>query len=523
MKSFRILGIAFALIFLSARGAVALPKNGNPSGPVSGGGGGTPPPIAQAYTHNPVQTLQFINIYWDGDWDNDPSNTHLTREALDSALSAMISLGYFSGLSEYGVQSVTLGVGGVTSLLPNAKCPQKPLVAGPIYDPTFTSVTGFIQCEHDNEAILRGANVAYNVILPGYTGAPPFAGMNQCQGYSGFHYHGLQNTSLFPWNPSPFSQGSPVWTVILSYPPCMTKNPTSPPGTDVGNLVLGGLLHEMAEAATDPSPIDISLVPPEWNTDGLNSEIADTANDMGCGLPAFTPAGLSAAAAHLFVRFNNMGLQQYWSNKNQACEPSCSGGMQFNSVGVCACTGGTFNNGFGGCECPSNQPFLIKGTCQSCPSGTAFSPSSDSCVSTCPKGQGDQRGVCKVCSGGQTVQGGVCACPGNAPHFTGGQCQACPAGTVYSKTGGNCAAACPSTDYQGINGLCYPCPRGEHQVNGTSCACPSGQYDRAGTGCTPCPVGTSPNAAGTACEAPCPAGSISEGGRCVPVDTGPHK
>lgn len=234
----------------------------------------------------------FVNLYWDATWDAD--NPTMKASAIDAFTQAVVDSSYFKSLSEYGVTGASFGGG----FLPDATCASQPPAPVGFYDPFNISIAGFIQCEHDHgPALLRTSNVVYNVILPpkSIENDSWTAGLDKfCVpgGNAGWHYHGLQGTL------PPFS-GSPVYTINMSNPGC---------GGNPG--LISTLFHEMAEAATDPFPVDISIIPPHI---GLSNEdeIADLCEDHD--VPVFTDT------ASLTPLSTPLSVPTYWSNALKRC------------------------------------------------------------------------------------------------------------------------------------------------------------------------------------------------------------
>jgi hypothetical protein len=101
--------------------------------------------------------------------------------------------------------------------------------------------------------------------------------------YSGFHYHGIQ----------PLFSGAPIFTVVMSNAGC---------GGAAG--LFGTITHEMVEAATDPYPVDISVIPLHFGASTQN-EIGDLCESQ----PAISFPGPGTL----------VGLEPYWSNARQKC------------------------------------------------------------------------------------------------------------------------------------------------------------------------------------------------------------
>ena len=86
--------------------------------------------------------------------------------------------------------------------------------------------------------------------------------------------------------------------------------------------------------------------------------------------------------------------------------------------------------------------------CRSCPTGTNFNSTSNSCdcakkPCNAPQKLNTLTGVCE-CTGGRTSINNTCKCPDNKPLWNGKKCVACPAGTTYEPK----------------DSQCYNCPEG---------------------------------------------------------------
>lgn len=243
-----------------------------------------------AHVDQPISSGTFVNLLWDTTWDND--DPALTTARIDAITQAVVYSSYFNRLAEYGVNSVSFA----GSFLPDPSCPSKAPDSVGFYDPFKASIAGFVQCEHDHgPALLRQNNVVYNIILPPSSIESDFWSGNFCSGPgspAAWHYHGLEN------NLQPFG-GAPIYTINQSNSQC---------GGNTG--LVSSMFHEMVEAATDPSPIDISIIPPHINVQAQN-EIADLCE--GNDLSIFTN---SHGATPLFT---SIGIPTYWSNAQQRC------------------------------------------------------------------------------------------------------------------------------------------------------------------------------------------------------------
>ncbi len=308
--------------------------------------------LTTATVDQPIASPMFVNLYWDTTWDLD--NPSLTKETIDQVTQAVIGSSYLNALSEYGVTSISFGGG----FLPAANCPSVAPQSVGFYDPLNTSLSGFIQCEHDHgPAILQQPNVIYNVILPPSCMESDAFSQNFCTGAgspAAWHYHGLEDS--FP----PFN-GLPVYTIALSNTSCLATP----------SALFLNLFHEMVEAATDPFPIDISIIPPQIDL-SFNDEIADICE---------------GTTTNLWV--NGVGdviLPTYWSNARQLCNKLCGDG---------ACAGGE--------------------TCSSCPADCGVCPpicTQGATRACCPYNQGCSEFGKETCNGSGSAWG---ACEGAVP------------------------------------------------------------------------------------------------------------
>lgn len=243
-----------------------------------------------AHVDQPMSSATFVNLYWDSTWDAD--NPGMKTEAVDAVTRAVVNSTYFSGLAEYGVASVSFG----GSFLPDSSCPLKAPNSVGFYDPFKTSIAGFVQCEHDHgPAVLRQANMVYNVILPASSMESDFFSQNFCTGAgspAAWHYHGLEDSF-------PAFNGPPIYTIVLTNPRCGS------------NALFASLFHEMAESLTDPFPIDISIIPPHINLSTEN-EVADICENAP-PVPIFTDSTGKTPLS------TPISIPTYWSNRNQSC------------------------------------------------------------------------------------------------------------------------------------------------------------------------------------------------------------
>jgi len=243
----------------------------------------TPPAAAQRIAHidQPMASPTFINIYWDSVWDAD--NPTMTKARVDAITQAIVASPYWAGLAEYGVKSASFAGG----FLPEQNCPSKP----PNLVGFYPGIADFIQCEHDSgPPIFRQPGVVYNIILPQYAKESDFWTANMCNGPGSpiaWHYHGLEH-NLFG--------GDPPFTIVMANPQCLNTAGLSG--------LFENLTHEMVEAATDPNPFDLSIIPPRFSA-SMEDEIAD---------PLFNCSPASFPVSSTFVM-----VSSYWSNAQQKC------------------------------------------------------------------------------------------------------------------------------------------------------------------------------------------------------------
>lgn len=236
-----------------------------------------------------IPTPEFVNIYWDSNWDTD--NPSMPKVSLDSFTAAMVASTYFAGLQEYGVTSSSFGGG----FLPAPDCGQRsPNRPGFWGDPFASTIMSFLGCEIDH-GLPKGPSVIYNIILPAYALESDFAGTRTfCQGSNptAWHFHGIfdQNVPPLPLNlTEPALQqwalafaaaekrnfDDPVFTITMTNPAC--------------GLYTNNLLHEMTEAATNPFPSVHTVL---W---GSSDEIADVCEKQMTSNSFATPGSLGTA------------------------------------------------------------------------------------------------------------------------------------------------------------------------------------------------------------------------------------
>jgi hypothetical protein len=288
-----------------------------------------PPPTITGVVQNPLSSPVYVNLYWDANWDAD--HPTLPQRELDAFMTATINSSYFGGLTEYGVNSSSYG-GGV---LPAPSCPQKAPSDVGFYDPTGTSISGFLKCEMDHGGLPQGGQVVYNIILPTGSRESDLFGQHKLCDTSAkdietaWHFHQIPQTPQgilgiglgvlgivtggalgaleVVLGAVVELSGGPIYTISSADPACgmLTKN----------------LFHEMVEAATDPFPsVGVILDP--------HSEIVDIADAKNCpaASPFVPPSSIQALPASpnfpSFDRFttgSTISVPQYWSNAQQKC------------------------------------------------------------------------------------------------------------------------------------------------------------------------------------------------------------
>jgi hypothetical protein len=330
------------------------------------GGGGSPGPTNNnAIVANVIQTPIYVNLYWDTTWDVD--NPSMTMAAIDNFTASMVSSSYFGGLQEYGVTGATFA----GSFVPDGACTAKAPGSVGLYDPVSASILGFLNCELVNAGIPQGPNVIYNLLLPqGSLESDLFGGLTFCgNGGVSWHFHqtpytpagalavatayGGETGNFFAFlsglatgDPAliaaglssigPISaaqlltsfeglQGPPFYTIVSVDSRC---DPNAPADQNTNGVIANNLMHEMLEAATDPSPSVAAIL-----SGGIaNGEIVDKADDANAANSALCapstpfqappvlgiscPGGISPFFS--FICFKGYA-PQYWSNASQNC------------------------------------------------------------------------------------------------------------------------------------------------------------------------------------------------------------
>jgi len=467
-----------------------------------------------AIAGSPIMSPFYVNLYWDTSWDGD--NAAVPKEAFDSYVQAVAGSSSFGGLSEYGVGTPTF-LGG---FLPSSSCPSKAPTSVGFYDPVNPSIIGFLQCEldHDN-SVPQGDGVVYNLILPssstesdaigGLFGLTPFCVPDSSGMVTGaWHFHGSPYSlgaflgGLLGWIIGT-DVGDPVEGALIGFLVALSQQggpfytissaSTTPP-LNCGNFT-DNVVHEMVEAASDPSP-PFSVI-----TTG-NGEIADLCESSTPSASWDPTSSLPAGVTLTPGGFLMSQVPQFFSNAGHACITGFTDTTMPSVQGVTltgpfpATSVSITGSGFGTVPSPfpiptsNNLPFLgIQDQSQSPPWQAGNSLNSDSAGLTVTSWTGGSISITGFSTPSSSVamqsgdsltvwvcnpNSGLCA-SGTATANTGGSCGAgntcCPAG--HAACGGTCCAS--------ASDICDP------TTNTCTLACPGG-------GCTPgqlCCIGSS--------------------------------
>ncbi|HEV3184556.1 MAG TPA: hypothetical protein VGZ49_06720 [Xanthobacteraceae bacterium] len=263
----------------------------------------------------------YVNLYWDTNWDAD--HPTMPKSVIDAFTAAMTTSTFFSGLSEYGVESASFAGG----FLPDPACPAKAPPRPGFYDPGAPSIAGFLNCELQH-GVPSGPQVIYNIILPaGSVESDAILGSSHfCAGAgsaTAWHFHETPYTpeavlaiagTIVTGQPGLLlavlaqvadGKGRPVYTITSADPSCdaLTLN----------------LMHEMVEAASDPFP------PTAVIASGIGEAVdfCDARNDVIT--TPFVPHLPSGLPAEPFTNpfdpntMTGVGARSYWSNARQSC------------------------------------------------------------------------------------------------------------------------------------------------------------------------------------------------------------
>lgn len=290
----------------------------------------------------------------------------MTMEAVDNFTTSIVNSSYFGGLQEYGVTGATFG----GSFAPDAACTAKAPGSVGLYDPVSPSILGFLNCELVHAGIPQGPNVIYNLLLPqGSLESDLFGGLTFCgNGGVSWHFHQTPYTpagalavatavagetgsffallsGIVTGDPAqiavalssigPISadqlltsfeglQGPPFYTIVSVDSRC---DPNAPADHNANGVIANNLMHEMLEAATDPSP-SVAAILSGGIADGEIVDKADDANTANSALCApSTPfqappvLGILCPGGAPFFSFTCFrdDAPQYWSNAAQNC------------------------------------------------------------------------------------------------------------------------------------------------------------------------------------------------------------
>ena len=251
--------------------------------------------LAAAYNvtdHNGhlINNAKLVNVLWSKDWNG--HNPNITEATIDAATEGVINSGYFSGLSQYGAQGVTLA-GSWQALHNRINCPQR----NPPSTVNTVELDAYIYCNWVNTSDgfpSPNANTIYVLYVPQGTA---IAGNSACTNYLGYH----------TYLPFPTSGGFAYFIVM--------------PMKCIGTVALMTqvLSHEIAEAMTDP------LVGTGWyegnglqglfGNDGEVGDICEPDTD-----PTYT--------------LNWVTVNAYWSDKDGSCTAGAAGGLAVTSLSI---------------------------------------------------------------------------------------------------------------------------------------------------------------------------------------------
>jgi hypothetical protein len=301
--------------------------------------------------------LRVFNIYWSDAWNNVPGHQDMTREQIDDATRALVDSAYFDKLCQYGVPDLVYGGSEDTNHF-GLLCPRNPgslhsvfdvvsFLACMISDQVGSHVPGFldppvfglrplacalpfpgpdtlIMCELTPNPT---GNYIFNVILPKGTVLDD-SGFRSCRDYGAFHFQVVTGPHagfppLVP-GPLPNTWGMPVYFSVIPAE-CVS---------DVSGII-SSLSHEVAEAATDPWPlnhwIDLSTIDPDISIEDLHEiptllregEVADVCETVAgsCRPGAGASCGDATFVPDAQWNLPPLAVGTYWSNVDNACVP----------------------------------------------------------------------------------------------------------------------------------------------------------------------------------------------------------
>lgn len=308
---------------------VVAKRNGSSSG-------ASLPLDTQAANSGVILNPTFVNLYWDSAWDADNS---IARQSVDGAVQAVTASSYFDGLSEYTPGGeIPIHATFFDSYLPHPSCTQRPGATVSFFDPISPSLSGFLNCELQNDdALPQGDNVIYNIIMPQGTievDTLQDLTFHQCDGIApgGWHFHGspfsvqtditaflggvlgglvglifdrLDFTgagAIIGFIAAMAMEGSPYWTITSTSPTCS--------GLD-HEPYLVALFHEMIETTVDSTP-PLSVLFSFGN--GEIADFCDPAQSSNSWNPIATQNPFNLNGTFAFIK-----VPPYWLNQLQTC------------------------------------------------------------------------------------------------------------------------------------------------------------------------------------------------------------
>jgi hypothetical protein len=223
-----------------------------------------------------------VLIYWDQYFTNTPAAV----TSMDQFVSDLASGGYWSGLGQYGVGSVSLQGHVVINMsrypTPNSRNPGIPFTEAQMQSQLITWL-------NDGVVTPRPAgneeNLVYLIVAPSDT---TLSQNGQTSGFCGYHQHGRYNATT--------SRDNLIWGTVQGYTQAAT-------GQAFVNSISYCVSHEFSEAFSNPDGQGY------FNDNGC--EIGDIceapANGPCCTTVPYTTSG------------RTWSVETYWSNRDAAC------------------------------------------------------------------------------------------------------------------------------------------------------------------------------------------------------------